>query len=77
MESLSLTSVRDGSKQDPVFKVLVNTFHLKMPSLFLPGNVQTIQAEPCFQFHSKLRLNELLSGALQCQFQLWKMLRKP
>lgn len=57
MECLSLTSVRVRSKQDLFFKVLVKKFHLKMTERFLPGNLQRIQAELCFQFHNKLRLS--------------------
>lgn len=76
MGSLSLTSVRVRSKQNLFFKVLVNKFHLKMTECFLPGNLQRIQAELCFQFHNKLRLSEFPSVVFWCQFQLWLMLCK-
>lgn len=76
MVPFSLTSVRVRSKQDLFFKVLVNKFHLKMIESFLPGNLQRIQAELCFQFHNKLRLSELPTVVFWCQFQLWLMLCK-
>lgn len=47
-----------------------------MTECFLPGNLQRIQAELCFQFHNKLRLSELPSVVFHCQFQLWLVLRK-